>query len=228
MPQFTAQGVLAAATGLPPHAGMPLHVVGPEIGKAASVVVLIHGRGAGAAGIAPLVGELDVAEVTYIIPEAAGRVWYPFSFLSPIEANEPGLSSGLSIIDGIVIECERRGVPTEQITLMGFSQGACLTLEYAIRHPKRYKALIGFSGGLIGPAGTIWKGRAMFEGTPVFLGCSDSDMHIPAERVKQTADVFTAHGAQVDMRLYPGMPHTINDEELSAARVLLAPTEAGR
>ena len=225
MPQFTAQSTLTAATGLPPHAGMPLHMFGSEINNATRVVVLIHGRGAGAAGIASLATEFGLPNVTYIVPEASGKVWYPFSFLSPVAANEPGLSSGLSVIDGIITECGRRDIPPERIALAGFSQGACLALEFAIRYPKRYAAIIGFSGGLIGPQGTQWRSRPAFDGTPVFLGCSDRDMHIPAERVKESAETFAAYGAQVDMRLYANMPHTINDEEVRIARQMLAEEE---
>lgn len=222
MPQYSTQNTLSTATGLPPHAGMTLHVHGTPLKEAEHVMILIHGRGAGASGIAPLAQELQVPKGTYIIPEASGKVWYPFSFLSPLASNEPGLSSGLSIIGGVVTECERAGIGTDRIALAGFSQGACLALEYAIRHAKRYKAVLGFSGGLIGPDGTDWKTAGQFDGTPVFLGCSDQDLHIPAERVRQTAEIFTASGAIVDMRLYPGMPHTINDEEIEVARTILS------
>lgn len=222
MPQHVTQDTLNTSPGLPPHGGMDLHTLGKPLGSSSTVVILVHGRGAGAAGIAPLAEEFALTDATYIIPEASGRAWYPFSFLSPIATNEPGISSGLSVIDGIITECERREIPTERIALAGFSQGACLALEYAVRHPRRYKAVLGFSGGLIGPDGTSWKAPASFDGTPVFLGCSDRDMHIPAARVRQTAEILASYGATVDMRLYPGMPHTINDEEISIARELLS------
>ncbi len=222
MPQYTTQGTFTTASGLPPHAGITLQTLGVPVREAETVVVLVHGRGAGAAGIVPIVDEFQLDRTAYIIPEASGKAWYPFSFLSPLEANEPGLSSGLSVLDGIVIECERAGIGSDRIALAGFSQGACLALEYAIRNPRRYKALIGFSGGLIGPRGTTWKPGRSMESTPVFLGCSDQDMHIPAHRVQETATAFESSGAVVDMRLYPGMPHTINDEEIDVARMLLA------
>jgi len=226
MPQYSTQNALNTATGLPPHAGMALQTVGSSLTDARTVVILLHGRGAGSEGIIPLAEELALKDVAFIVPEASGRAWYPFSFLSPLESNEPGLSSGLSVIDGIITACERLNITSDRIVLAGFSQGACLALEYAIRHPRRYHAVLGFSGGLIGPRGTAWQGGSALAETPVFLGCSDRDMHIPAERVQETAETFTAYGARVDMRLYPGMPHTINDDEIAAARAILS-SEAG-
>jgi glyoxalase family protein len=165
--------------------------------------------------------EVDQDELLWIAPEASGRSWYPFSFLSPIQANEPGLSSGLSVLDGIVNEAEHRGFASERVVLMGFSQGACLALEYAARHAKRFGGIVGFSGGLIGPAGTPRAYAGAFAGTPVFLGCSDRDPHIPAERVQETAGTLSSMGAVVDMRLYQGMAHTIIEDELTAVRQML-------
>ena len=185
-------------------------------------VILVHGRGDSASGILGLADALDAPHVMWLAPQAAGHAWYPFPFLAPMERNEPGLSSGLAVIDGLVETLRGEGLPPERIVLMGFSQGACLAQEYAARHARRYHAVVGLSGGLIGPPGTPRDYPGSFEGTPVFLGCSDIDAHIPVERVHESADIFARMGAAVDKRIYPGMGHTVNAEELSAVQALLS------
>lgn len=195
---------------------------GPAAGQATLAVILVHGRGDSASGILGLADALDAPHVMWLAPQAVGHAWYPFSFLAPMERNEPGLSSGLAVIDGLVETLRGEGLPPERIVLMGFSQGACLAQEYAARHARRYHAVIGLSGGLIGPPGTPRDYPGSFEGTPVFLGCSDIDAHIPVERVHESADVFARMGAAVDKRIYPGMGHTVNAEELSAVQALLS------
>jgi predicted esterase len=183
---------------------------------------MVHGRGATAESIVPLAEPLGADDFSILAPQASGNTWYPASFLSPIPVNEPGISSGISVLAALVERLERAGVAASKIALLGFSQGACLTLEFVARHPRRYGAVVGFSGGLIGPPGTPRDYPGSLNGTPVFLGCSDVDAHIPAERVRETADVLTRMGAVVDMRLYQGMGHLINEDELNAARALLA------
>ena len=162
--------------------------------------------------------------IAYLAPQADGSTWYPYSFLAPISDNEPGLSSALSVIDRLVHAVEREHVPSELVAILGFSQGACLTLEFAARHPRRYAAIVGLSGGLIGPPGTPRNYSGSLEGTPVFLGCSDVDPHIPLERVHESSDVFRRLGASVDERIYPRMGHTINRDEIDAVRALLTKT----
>jgi predicted esterase len=135
--------------------------------------------------------------------------------------NEPALSSGLGVLDRLLDDLESRGVPAARVVLAGFSQGACLASEFAVRHARRYGGVLAFSGGLIGPPGTTWDYPRSFEGTPVFIGCSDVDAHIPLERVDETADVFTRMGAQVTRRVYPGMGHLIVADEIAAARAVL-------
>jgi predicted esterase len=184
-------------------------------------MILIHGRGASAADILGVRGEIGADDIAYVAPDAPGRTWYPYSFLVPLEQNEPHLSSALATVHGIVANVAQEGVTTNRIGLLGFSQGACLLLEYIARHATRYAAVVGFSGGLIGPPGTPRQYAGSLEGTPVFLGCSDSDPHIPLARVHETRDALTALGAKVDERIYPGMGHTINRDELEAARLLL-------
>jgi predicted esterase len=204
-----------------PHAGQPVLRKGPAAAQASVAVVLVHGRGDSAAGILGLADEFDVADVTWIAPQASGNTWYPYSFMSPTAQNEPGLTSGLGVIGGLVAALGADGIPPDRIVLMGFSQGACLSQEFAARNARRYHAVIGLSGGLIGPPGTPRDYAGGFAGTPVFLGCSDIDPHIPLERVHESAEVFRRMGATVDERIYPRMGHTVNYDEIEAVRALL-------
>lgn len=204
-----------------PHAGQPVLTFGPPPAEARLGAILVHGRGASAGDILGLAHEFALPDVAYLAPEAAGHTWYPYSFLAQIEQNEPGLSSALLVIEGLVQQLERQGLPAERVALMGFSQGACLTLEFAARQARRYAAIAGFSGGLIGPPGTTRAYSGSFDGTPVFIGCSDVDPHIPVERVRESAEVYRSMGATVDERIYPGMGHTINLAEVEAVRLLL-------
>lgn len=197
--------------------------LGPPPAQARLGAILVHGRGASADDILGLAHELAIPDIAYLAPQAAGHSWYPYSFLAPLAQNEPGLSSALRLIEGLVDQLGREGLPAERVVLMGFSQGACLTLEFAARHSRRYAAIAAFSGGVIGPAGTPRDYAGSFAGTPVFLGCSDSDPHIPVARVRESADVFRRMGATVDERIYPRMGHTINADELAAVGRLLAP-----
>jgi phospholipase/carboxylesterase len=172
-----------------------------------------------------LANELEIPDVAWVAPQAAGHTWYPYSFLAPIEQNEPGLSSALGVLGSLVREFGDAGIPPKRVGVLGFSQGACLALEFAARTANRYAAVVGLSGGLIGPPGTPRDYRGSLDGTPVFLGCSDVDAHIPVERVRESATVFRRLNAHVDERIYPGMGHTINEEELEAVRELLAKSE---
>lgn len=212
---------LYQASSLGPHQGQPVRAVGASLSEARAVVIMAHGRGASADNILGLAGELGRADVAYLAPQAAGGTWYPQSFLAPIAANEPGLSSGLAAIEQVHQQAVAAGIPAERQLLLGFSQGACLTLEYAARHPRCYGGVVGFTGGLIGPPGTDRAYDGSLAGTPVFLGSADPDPHVPWERVEETATVLESMGASVDKRRFPGMGHTINREELDAARALL-------
>jgi predicted esterase len=192
----------------------------PESARAA--MVMIHGRGATAESILALVDELAHPEFAYLAPQAAGNTWYPNSFLAPIASNEPGLSSALRVIADLLARLEEAGLPPERVMLLGFSQGACLATEFAARHARRYGGLVGLSGGLIGPDGTPRDYPGSLDGTPVFLGCSDVDFHIPKERVILTSDVLRRLGGDVTMRLYPQMGHTINRDEIRFIQAMMA------
>ena len=204
-----------------PHSDQPVLRAGPPPEKAAATLVMIHGRGAGAASILSLYQPLGIAELAALAPEAAGATWYPHSFLAPMEMNQPYLDSALRRIETLVSDLLDRGIPSERIALLGFSQGACLTSEFVARHPRRYGAVMALTGGLIGPPGTPRDYAGSLERTPVFLGTSDPDPHVPFERVEETEAVLTRLGAQVEVRRYPGMPHTINQDELEGCRALL-------
>jgi len=204
-----------------PHADQPVIWRGADPSTARLVVVLVHGRGASAAAIFTLADQFEVGDVAYVAPEAADHTWYPYSFLAPLEQNEPNLSSALHRLAGVVDDVVGRGIPSSRIALVGFSQGACLTLEYVARHAQRYAAVAGLSGGLIGPPGTPRDYAGTLAQTPLFLGCSDVDAHVPVERVHESAAVFSRLGAVVDERIYPGMSHTVNRDELDAVRALL-------
>lgn len=204
-----------------PHASEPVLTLGPPPERARIAMILAHGRGASAEDILGLAAELHLDDVAFLAPQAAGRTWYPYSFLTPMEKNEPGLSSALGVLDRLVASLGKRGLPPERVGLLGFSQGACLSLEYAARHARRYAAIIGLSGGLIGPPGTPRTYPGSCAGTPVFVGCSDIDPHIPLERVQETAEVFRRLGADVDERIYRGMGHTVNEDEIRAVQRIL-------
>jgi predicted esterase len=206
-----------------PHAGQPVLTGGAGLSEARTAVVMVHGRGATAESILTMVPAIGLPGVAYVAPQAHGNTWYPFSFLSPIPQNEPGISSGMRSIERVLSTTIAAGIPAERTVLLGFSQGACLTSEFVARHARRYGGVAGLSGGLIGPEGTPRDYPGSLEGTPVFLGCSDVDSHIPADRVRETREVLARLGATVDMRLYQGMGHTVNDDEIEQIRALILP-----
>lgn len=211
---------LTAGTG--PHAGQPIVSAGSPLHRAKATVVMVHGRGADAEGMLSLAEGFAQPDLAFLAPQAAGRSWYPHSFLAPIERNEPFLSSALGMLDGLLDQLGAAGVAPERVVLLGFSQGACLALEYAARWARRFGGLVGLSGGLIGPEGTPRDYAGDLGGTPVFLGCSDVDPHIPLARVRETARVLGRLRGSVAERIYPGMGHGINDDEVKHVRDLLA------
>jgi predicted esterase len=184
-------------------------------------IVLVHGRGASADDIISLAQELQFDDVAYLAPQAAGNTWYPYSFLASMERNEPGISSAIRVLSRLLESLGEQGVDPERIAFLGFSQGACLALEFTARHARRYAGVFALSGGLIGPPGTPRNYTGVFGGTPVFLGCSDLDPHIPLERVHESAEVFGRMGGNVDERIYPRMGHTVNHDELQAIQTIL-------
>jgi phospholipase/carboxylesterase len=211
-----------------PHAGQPLTTAGAPLGKSPVAMILVHGRNALPANILSFVPAFGRPDITYLAPAAAGGTWYPLSFMADREKNEPGVSSGLWVLAQLVQHVVRAGVRNDRIVLLGFSQGACLTAQFAASHADRYGGVVLYSGGLIGPPGTTWTYPGSFGGTPVFLGCSDVDAHVPKTRVDESAAVFQRMGATVTEQIYPGMGHLVNEEEIAFTRTLLDEITGGR
>ncbi|OQY82750.1 MAG: phospholipase [Chloroflexi bacterium UTCFX4] len=203
------------------HQDQPIYRAGEPLETARAVMLMLHGRGASAQDILSLAEELPRDGFCFLAPQAANATWYPFPFMQPLEKNEPWLSSALNLVDALVTRVRAANIPHEKIFLLGFSQGACLALEYAARHAQKYGGIIGLSGGLIGPDDTPRDYAGSFDRTPVFLGCSDVDFHIPKERVMETRAVLARMGAEVTMRLYPNMEHTVNQDEVEFAKALM-------
>ncbi len=205
-----------------PHDGAKVLRSGTDLQKARAAMILVHGRGASAADIMTVGSQLSHPNVAYLAPEAKGHAWYPHPFTVPFAENEPFLSSALELLEKLLAEVTAH-VPRERVILLGFSQGACLTLEFAARHAARYGGVVAFSGGLIGPDGTPRDYAGSFDHTPAFIGCSDVDPHIKKERVEEAGHVLGRMGAKVNVKLYPNMPHTVNADEIhSAAQILEA------
>ena len=202
------------------HEHTPIATAGVPLEEAQAAMILVHGRGATAPSILTLADELKLTGFAFLAPQANQNSWYPNSFLAPMEANQPGLDSGLAKIGLLVEQIEAAGIPTEKIMIGGFSQGACLSSEYAARHAQRFGGVFALSGGVIGPPGTPRNYAGSMTGTPVFLGCSDVDFHIPVERVHESAEVFETLGAKVDKRIYPNMGHTVNMDEIEAVKAI--------
>ncbi len=205
-----------------PHQGQPIHLTGEPLAHARAAMVMVHGRGATAQDILTLAPGLAQPGWAFLALQAANNTWYPNRFLDPIPSNEPWLSSALAAVQDVLTQVVEAGIPPERIMLLGFSQGACLTLEFAARHARRYGGVVGLSGGLIGPEGTPRDYPGSLAGTPIFLGCSDVDFHIPKEKVIETADVFRRLGGQVTVRLYPNLDHTVNQDEIDCVRAMMA------
>jgi predicted esterase len=196
---------------------------GAELKKATGAVILLHGRGGSARDILSLAGSLsDNPGLSFLAPQAADSTWYPLSFLAPREENEPKLGHALDIVAKTVALAEDAGIGRDSIVIAGFSQGACLATEFVASNPARYAGLIAFTGGLIGPLGSDVTKLGDLAGTPAFLGSGDPDPHVPWSRVQESAAVLTAMGAEVDLRRYPGRPHSVSEDELTVARELIA------
>ena len=204
-----------------PHQGQPLLLAGESIDKAKAAMVMMHGRGATARDILELVSDLKQPGFAYLAPQAAGNAWYPNSFLAPLESNEPELTSALLTIENILVKLEEAAIPIEQTIILGFSQGACLTLEFVARDARRYGGVVGLSGGLIGTDGAPRDYPGTLAGTPIFLGCSDKDPFVPKERVEFSAAVMEKLGGDVTAKLYPNLAHTVNPDEIRYIRTMM-------
>lgn len=204
-----------------PHSGQPLLTAGVAPAQAAVGLVLVHGRGGDAPDMLNLAQALGLRDITYVAPQAANNTWYPQRFIAPLALNEPWLTSALQAVERAVEALRTGGLPPERTYLLGFSQGACLTLEYAARNAQRYAGVFGLSGGLIGPDALERHDTGSLAGTPIFLGCNEDDPHIPRRRVEHAAATLTALGAVVETRFYPGYGHGVNQDEIERIREYL-------
>ncbi|AZZ90132.1 phospholipase [Hahella sp. KA22] len=205
-----------------PHMKTPVTFLGDMSGEAEVAVVLLHGRRQTEEDTFRVGERIGLDNVLYALPSAQERTWYPHGFMAALEDNQPWLNYGLETLAATVAALEERGFSRHKIVFMGFSQGACLAAEFVYRNPDRWGGLVAFTGGLFGPKGMIWEGAGSFDEMPVFLGTSDVDSWVPLERVRDSAEVFINMGASVDMRVYPGMEHKVNRDELEAARAMLS------
>jgi phospholipase/carboxylesterase len=216
---MTDNNLAGTATRLAPARAL---ASGAPLARATGAVIMLHGRGATAQSILSLADVLAFPDLAYVAPQAPGGSWYPYSFLAPLAHNEPALSRALATVAAVADSLAEQGFGPKRTAILGFSQGGCLGLEYAARNARAWGGVIGLSAGLIGPEGTPRTYAGSLAGTPVFLGCSDVDSHIPLARVQETARVFGGLGAEVTERIYPGMSHTIVDDEIRETRKLLA------
>jgi phospholipase/carboxylesterase len=203
------------------HQGQPILKAGKLLERATIAMVLLHGRGASASDILSLADEFGNTDVAYLAPQAAGCTWYPNRFSAPVDSNEPWLSSALGAVAYALSLVAMAGIAAERTLLLGFSQGACLALEYVARNPKPYGGVIGLSGALIenGDERRLYSGT--LERTPVFLGCSTTDPHVPRERVERSAEVLRGLGAEVTLRLYPNLDHSVNLDEIQVIKGMI-------
>jgi len=202
---------------------------GAPLARARAFLLLLHGRGASAEDIYSL-GEAaaaDSPDVALVAPQATGNSWYPQRFLAPVARNEPYLSSALGVIANLLAEASENRIRFDRVIIAGFSQGACLALEFACRHPRRYGGIVGLSGAVIGAPGAIRRTSGSLDGTPVYLGCDESDAHIPLESVEESATILTKLGAQVTKTIFKGLGHTVNAEELGVLKGLVEKSVAG-
>lgn len=203
------------------HQNQQVYLQGTPLEEAHTAVVMLHGRGATAQDILTLANEIPEPRVAYLAPQAYANTWYPNRFMEPTETNEPWLSSALEMVESILNRLQAANIPPERTILLGFSQGGCLALEYAALHACRFGGVAGLSGGLIGADGEERPYSGDFEGTPVFLGCDEQDFHIPAYRVRDSAETLRKMGADVTVKLYQGLGHAVNAEELEVVRSMI-------
>lgn len=203
------------------HSTQPVLAAGAPLEEARAAVIMIHGRGASAEDILTLAPEIDLGNLAFLAPQAANNAWYPQRFIAPVEQNEPWLTAALDLVGALIEHLNAAGLPTERVALLGFSQGACLALEYAARNPQRYGGLFALSGALIENGDKPRAYSGSLADTPTFLGCSDVDFHIPLDRVQRSSELLRGIGADVTEQIYPGMGHTVNADEIAHVRAVL-------
>ena len=221
MPFFACGAKMAYKSLMNPHLGQPLLASGAALEGCQAAALLFHGRGRTPEERIDLAARIAVPGVAYLAPTADGNSWYPYSFLEPLERNQPALSHALAAYAALVAELLARGIDQRRLVLIGFSQGACLTAEYAVRHAGRYGGVALFTGGLIGPPGTRWEYAGAFDGTPIFLGGSTVDAFVPVARMRESAAIFRMLGAHVTEQFYDQVGHVVTDGEIATARTVV-------
>ena len=204
-----------------PHAEGSILTGGAAIQEASTAIILLHGRGGSATEMIALGQEIALRGMALLAPQAADHAWYPQSFLAPVGANQPWLGSAMKKIWELITLCIESSIPARQIAMLGFSQGACLATEFVARHPQRYGGVVSLTGGLVGPLGSDLSHPGSLEGTPVLLSSGDPDPYIPWVRVEETKQQLRLMDARVELRRYPGRPHTVLSEELDVAQKFL-------
>jgi phospholipase/carboxylesterase len=207
-------------SGQNPHQGQPIETAGAPAQTADAAVIMLHGRGATAQSLLNLSDEFDHPGVMYLAPQAARNMWYPRSGYAPFEDNEPWFSSALECVSNALEKAVAAGIPSERTLFLGFSQGACLASEFVARNARHYGGLVVLSGSLLGPE-TRWDYEGSLDSTPVFLGCSNEDPYVPVERVRESARVFEQLSGEVTDRLYDGLGHAINDDEIQMSNTFI-------
>jgi len=210
-----------------PHATLEPLVSGVPLSEATYAIVLVHGRGGSADGMLPIARTAGATDAALIAPRATGGTWYPDRFLAPMASNEPFLSSALASVSRAVKSVKDAGIPSDRIILVGFSQGACLTLEFAARNAQRFGGVAALAGALVGDDADQRHDAGDFAGTPVLLACGDNDDHIPEAKVRKAAVMLAAQGATIDLRIYPGITHTIVGDQMDALRAMVDVVRAG-
>lgn len=204
-----------------PHKGQPIFVWGADLDAAAGALILLHGRGGSVDDMRTLAAHIERPQFACIAPAAQGKSWYPYSLLEPLQRNAGSLNSALRIVKAAHEKATAGGVPIDRVVLVGVSQGACVVLEFAARNARRYGGIVALSGALMGPEGTPRDYPGTFDGTPVFLGSGDIDPHVPKRRVAEAESVFKQLGANVTKRIYSGLGHVTNDDEVVVVRAML-------
>lgn len=204
-----------------PHKGERILYSGSDLESAKRAMILIHGRGATAESILSLSNEFNLEDTIFVAPQARDCAWYPYRFIEARAKNEPGITSGLTLINSIIAALNESGIENNSISLLGFSQGACLTIDYALRYPKKYAGVFVLSGGLIGDVINPNDYKGDLENTPIFFGCSNIDFHIPEVRVNESAEITKSLNADVTVKIYENMGHTINEDEIEIINSIL-------
>ncbi len=198
-----------------------IQTAGKSLKDAGEALIMIHGRGGSAHDILGVAAHLNVAEFALLAPQAINSTWYPYSFMAPVEQNQPRLGSALNLLKELVQDVNDHGIPFENIYFLGFSQGACLALEFVSRNATRYGGVVAFTGGLIGDKIEQRNYWGDFKQTPFFIGTGNSDPHVPVERVNETVSILNEMNARVDLQVYEGKPHNISQDEMDTANRLI-------